>query len=107
MRTGGDADFCLRAAGTGARLVYTPDAIVDHPARQSTAALITKARRIAGGAPRVRELQGRTKTPTVRLTGAPYRRAREAGHRVGPVWGVRASVIDYRLQRIMRAAFRG
>lgn len=47
--SGGDAEFCRRAGAAGHPLVLVPDAVVDHPARDSFAALATKARRIKGG----------------------------------------------------------
>lgn len=47
--SGGDADFCRRAGRAGHRLHLVPDAIVHHPARDSWAALVIKARRIKGG----------------------------------------------------------
>lgn len=47
--SGGDAEFCRRAGRAGHRLVLVPDAIVDHPPRDSFDALSTKARRIKGG----------------------------------------------------------
>ncbi|WP_191224784.1 glycosyltransferase [Billgrantia desiderata] len=47
--SGGDADFVRRAVADGASLRYVPEAIVEHPARDSWQALATKARRIKGG----------------------------------------------------------
>lgn len=47
--SGGDADFCRRARALGYRLIYAPDAIVEHPARDTWQALAMKARRIKGG----------------------------------------------------------
>lgn len=48
--SGGDAEFCRRAtASAGISLRYCPGAIVEHPARDSLQALITKVRRIKGG----------------------------------------------------------
>lgn len=47
--SGGDAEFCRRALALGYRLVYIPDAAVEHPARDNWQALATKARRIKGG----------------------------------------------------------
>lgn len=47
--SGGDAEFSRRAVAAGSRLHYVEDAIVEHPARASWAALATKARRIKGG----------------------------------------------------------
>lgn len=47
--SGGDADLCRRALKNGFRLVYLPEAIVRHPARDSWHALSAKARRVKGG----------------------------------------------------------
>lgn len=46
--SGGDADFCRRAARVGASLKYVEAAVVEHPARDSWHAIATKARRIKG-----------------------------------------------------------
>jgi GT2 family glycosyltransferase len=107
LRTGGDADFCLRAANAGARLVYTSSAVIVHPARDSGRELRGKVRRIASGAPAVRAKQGRdANLGRPRLTLSHWRSARAAGHRVGPVWAFRAAWLDYQCQRIAVAAFR-
>ncbi|MEY2471853.1 MAG: hypothetical protein QOK28_1182 [Actinomycetota bacterium] len=105
LRTGGDADFCLRAKAAGFALVYTPEARITHPARARRDELLIKVRRIASGAPRVRALQGSSRRPTARLSLGTYRKARAAGYRVGPVWGLRACLLDYRAQRILERAF--
>lgn len=47
--SGGDAEFCRRAGAQGYRLQLVPDAVVDHPPRDSLTALATQARRIKGG----------------------------------------------------------
>lgn len=47
--SGGDAEFCRRAAGYGVSLLYCAGAIVQHPARRSWNELSAKARRIKGG----------------------------------------------------------
>jgi GT2 family glycosyltransferase len=48
--SGGDAEFCRRAtAQAGVGVQYCPGAIIEHPARDSMQALITKVRRIKGG----------------------------------------------------------
>jgi GT2 family glycosyltransferase len=105
LRTGGDADFCLRAKAAGFALVYTPAARITHPARSSRRELLTKVRRIAGGAPRVRALQGSSRRPSARLSLGAYRKARAAGYRDGPLWGKRECLLDYTAQRILERAF--
>lgn len=47
--SGGDADFCRRAAAAGFPLVYVADARVDHVSRKTWAEIATKARRLKGG----------------------------------------------------------
>jgi hypothetical protein len=47
--SGGDADFCLRAARAGHGVVLVPGAVVAHPCRATWEALATKARRTKGG----------------------------------------------------------
>jgi glycosyltransferase involved in cell wall biosynthesis len=47
--SGGDADFVKCAISSGASLHYVPEAVVEHPARDSWSAIATKARRIKGG----------------------------------------------------------
>lgn len=48
--SGGDGEFCRRAtAKAGVSVQYCPAAIVEHPARDSMEALITKVKRIKGG----------------------------------------------------------
>lgn len=47
--SGADTEFCRRAVRQGVPLVYCPHAIVEHPARASMKALVTKVRRVKGG----------------------------------------------------------
>ena len=47
--SGGDAEFCRRARDAHIALEYVESAVVEHPARDSWAALATKVRRIKGG----------------------------------------------------------
>lgn len=47
--SGGDARFCRAAQTQGATIGFAPDAVVEHPARRSWAAIATKVRRIKGG----------------------------------------------------------
>lgn len=58
--SGGDADFCRRAVGRGAQLMYLPHAVVKHRARTTWQEVATKARRIKGGKIRVRSRKKRT-----------------------------------------------
>src|SRR5690606_1416112 len=47
--SGADTEFCRRAVRLGVPLVYCPHAVVEHPARASMKALVTKVRRVKGG----------------------------------------------------------
>ena len=49
MMTGGDVEWGRRLVGRGGRLVYAPDAVVMHPARQSVSSLVRRHRRLIGG----------------------------------------------------------
>jgi glycosyltransferase involved in cell wall biosynthesis len=104
-RTGGDADFGRRARAAGFSLVYTPSATITHRARATRRDLLAKVDRLAGGIERER-WAGRT-PPSARLTRGPWVRAKAAGLRVGPVWGLRACLLDWEASvRIRRAVER-
>ena len=105
LRTGGDAEFCRRVAAAGAGLVYTPDAVVLHPAR-NTRELLRKVRRLISGIPRQAERWKGRPVPSRRLTRGVWRRARAAGHDVGPAWGVTACLLDWALNLQVRRAVR-
>lgn len=47
--SGGDSDFCKRSVSFGARLIYCPEALVKHNARDNLNAHIAKVQRIKGG----------------------------------------------------------
>lgn len=53
LKSGGDVEFCRRAArhytGAGPALRHCPRAVLRHPLRHDLTALLTKARRVAGG----------------------------------------------------------
>lgn len=100
MRTGGDAEFCRRVGG---RLVFTPEAAVEHPAR-SLGELRTKVTRLASGVPGQADRWRNRELPPRRLTRGIWRRAQAAGHDVGPVWGVTACVLDWLLSQQVRRA---
>jgi glycosyltransferase involved in cell wall biosynthesis len=103
LRTGGDAEFCRRVVAAGARLVYTPDAAVEHPARDLRE-LVTKVRRLASGIPgQAARWQGRP-LPSRRLTRGVWRRAQAQGYDVGPLWGVSACLLDWSLNLYVRRA---
>lgn len=49
LQSSGDFELCRRAGQAGYRLVYSAEAAVLHPARESVSALLRKNRRVAGG----------------------------------------------------------
>lgn len=60
LQSSGDFELCRRAGEGGHRLIYSADALVLHPARESLDALLRKNRRVAGGFRRREfELRGR------------------------------------------------
>ena len=97
LRTGGDAEFCRRVVAAGATLVYTADALIEHPARDLRE-LVVKARRISGGVPGQAERWRHREPPSTRLTLGIWRRARRAGHDMPLIpWGAAASLLDWAL----------
>jgi glycosyltransferase involved in cell wall biosynthesis len=94
LRSGGDRDFCNRATTAGLSLVYTPGAVVLHPARRSARTLLRKVARIARG------------TTGQRAIASPMRQAeahrppplREVAARHGvtgsPLWWARARLLQ-------------
>lgn len=94
LRTGGDAEFCRRAVGSGFKLVYTSNAIVEHPARQTTRALFTKVFRLCRGVlARRRDYAGHwIPRPKPRLLLATA--ARREGISRGRLWEVQVVAID-------------
>jgi hypothetical protein len=97
LRTGGDAEFCRRVVAAGATLVYTPEAYIEHPAR-NLRELVTKVRRLAGGVPGQAERWRHREPPSTRLTVGIWRRAKRAGHDVPLLtWGARTAVLDWLL----------
>lgn len=107
LRTGGDAEFGRRATAAGYRLVYTHDAEIRHLPRRTRRDLMTKVQRIARGVPQQRaRWVERGVAPSARLTRGPWRRARAAGLDVGPVWGMRACLLDWHANLLIRRAVR-
>lgn len=107
LRTGGDAEFGRRATAAGYRLVYTDDAEVRHMPRRTRRDLMTKVHRIAKGVPQQRaRWVERGVAPSARLTRGPWRRAQAAGLDVGPVWGLRACLLDWHANLLIRKAVR-
>lgn len=102
LRSGGDREFCVRATSSGATLVYAADAIVEHPARSTSAAVLTKARRVGRG---IASLPAATR-PTPRAMRRPHRglvrQAQQAGLPTNPLWSARVAWLDYRRAKVLR-----
>lgn len=47
--SGGDFEWAIRATSRGLNILYAPNVVVRHPARNSLSALLQKNRRVAGG----------------------------------------------------------
>jgi glycosyltransferase involved in cell wall biosynthesis len=105
LRSGGDADFCLRARAAGLSLVYTEGARVLHPARTTDAEVMKKVRRICTGieANPARWKDRVIRKPSVRVSLRVVRQAHSAGVSRGPLWDARAFLLD---QRASRAIYR-
>lgn len=107
LRTGGDAEFCIRAGREGFSIAYAPDAAIEHAARSTRAELLTKVRRICAGVPRQwSRWVVRPPLPRPRLTGYPFRLARSQGLDVSLWWGFKASVLDHRCNVMIFRAVR-
>lgn len=101
LRTGGDAELCRRLVAAGSRLVYTEQAVIEHPARDLRE-LWVKVDRLVGGIPRQAARWQSRPLPSRRLTRGIWRRAQVAGHDVGPAWGVTACLLDWVLTMRVR-----
>jgi cellulose synthase/poly-beta-1,6-N-acetylglucosamine synthase-like glycosyltransferase len=102
LRSGGDAEFCLRAGAAGHALHYTPDAVVEHPARRTSRAVMKKIRRICSG---IRGNPGRWQhaaTPPLSTTLHVPRLAYHQGLTKSPWWMWRAWWLEYRASRAIR-----
>ena len=94
LRSGGDRDFCHRAAAAGHPLVYTADAAVEHDCRRTLRAVTAKARRVGTGvaALPVESRPSRLPRPALRLGLA--RRAYREGVSRSPWWLARVAATD-------------
>lgn len=94
LRSGGDFDFGQRLRTTGHSLVYTPDAVVLHPARGSATALLRKVSRVAKGAAanEKRGHQASQRRDAARVPAA--RRAKAEGVRGGLAWRAQVQLLD-------------
>lgn len=105
LQTGGDVEFGRCAKAAGFRLVYSPVAAVEHPARRDPAALRRKITRICDGmAPRAAYWRGRQVPPARPRRGVATSAWRDGVSR-NPIWLARAVLLDWSCQRrIVRSA---
>ena len=101
-----DVDFCHRARAAGYSLVYTPDALVDHPARNRRE-FIAKIRRMSS-AIRLRAardvLLPTARLPSIRLLVGTIRAARRQGESRGVAWDLElAALVAFTELTIWRA----
>jgi len=107
LQTGGDVEICERAARHGHRIVYTADAVVVHPARQSIKAVAKKVWRICKGMPaRPERWVDRRFGPLLPVKQVlwPIARARRVGASGGLLWDVQLAVLIYARKLLIRAS---
>ena len=103
LRSGGDYEFGHRARSAGYRLVYSPAAVVEHPARSTAQAVLKKCWRVSGGA---RDLAARGHSARNRRDASRGRAAaaaRQAGVSASRGWLLRVSLLDYSCSAIYAA----
>ena len=107
LQTGGDVDFGRRATAAGYRLVYTADARVEHPARETTAELMRKISRITDGMPARAAYWNGREIRRARLRRDIVRLAVRDGISRNPVWIAHAVLLEWWCQRrVVSAAVR-
>ena len=94
LQSGGDAEFCRRATAAGHRLVYTPDAVVLHPARRTTREVLKKVRRIGRGVESRPGHWAERPAPEVKPRKWLAHRARREGVSPGVAWELRVIALD-------------
>jgi glycosyltransferase involved in cell wall biosynthesis len=107
LQTGGDVEICERAARHGHEIVYTPDAVVVHPARQTTKSVAKKVWRICKGMPaRPERWVDRRFGPLLPVKQVlwPIARARRVGASRGLVWDAQLGVLIYARKLVIRAS---
>jgi glycosyltransferase involved in cell wall biosynthesis len=103
LRSGGDRDFCRRAGDAGHRLVFTADAVIAHPARDSAKAVLAKARRIGTGLGALPDSNRPAALPIPFLRRGLARAGMRATGR-GAVWGAQVALLDWWRMRTTRRA---
>jgi len=98
LQTGGDVEFCRRVTAAGATLRYTPDAVVQHPARTTSKEVVKKVRRICAGMADQPERWVGTPVTAARIRRAPVTLARQEGVSQGRLWDAREIVLEWYCQ---------
>jgi GT2 family glycosyltransferase len=101
VRSGGDADFCLRAKDAGHQLVYTGDATVEHPARQTTRDVLTKVHRICKGIESNPDRWADRVVPRPRARLYVARLGYQQGYSRSPIWMLRGVILDWWCERLV------
>jgi glycosyltransferase involved in cell wall biosynthesis len=105
LESGGDRALCRQAIAAGHRLVYTPSAVVAHPARRTAASVLAKAARIGRGLAALPPEARPTRLPVPRLQRGLARDGMRR-HRRGLLWGARVALLDQRRVRATANAAR-
>jgi cellulose synthase/poly-beta-1,6-N-acetylglucosamine synthase-like glycosyltransferase len=98
LQTGGDVEFCRRAVAAGYTLGYTPNAVVQHPARTTSKDVLTKVRRICAGMADQPERWVGTPVSKARIRRAPVTIARAEGVSQGLLWDAREIALEWYCQ---------
>lgn len=104
VRSGGDQSFCRRAVEAGGRLVYTPQAVVQHPARGARE-LLTKSFRVARGLLEA-ESPPSSRPRSLRPSRSVLRLAAAESLETGPIWRFRAVLMDWATAAVISLAHR-
>lgn len=105
LESGGDRALCRQAIALGHRLVYTPSAVVAHPARRTAASVLAKAARIGRGLAALPPGARPARLPVPRLQRGLARDGMRR-HRRGALWGLQVALLDYRRVRATARAAR-
>jgi glycosyltransferase involved in cell wall biosynthesis len=98
LQTGGDVEFCRRVVEAGHVLGYTPDAVVQHPARRTNREVLTKVRRICAGMADQPERWVGTPVSRARIRRAPVTLARQEGVSQGLLWDAQEILLEWYCQ---------
>lgn len=94
LRSGGDHDFGHRLGAAGGTLVYADDAVVEHSARASAAAVLRKVDRVAAGAAAQQRRGHNAVSRRDPQRGPARRRHGTEMLPVGPLWHATVAALD-------------